>query len=74
MVKAVVKTGKKAGIYVGRVAVRTSGSFNLKIANATMQGISYRHCHILQRADGYSYEQRGTALPPSPLNGEGLRA
>ena len=66
MVKAIVTTGKKSGVYVGRVAVRTSGSFNLKTANATIQGISYRHCRLLQRADGYSYEQRGTALPPSP--------
>ena len=74
MVKAVVPTGKKSGVYVGRVAVRTSGSFNLKTANATIQGISYRHCRLLQHADGYSYEQKGTALPPSPLNGEGLRA
>ncbi|MBC8234817.1 hypothetical protein H8E77_35175, partial [bacterium] len=74
MVKAVVKTGKKAGIYIGRVAVRTSGSFNLKTTNATIQGISYRHCCLLQHVDGYSYEQKGTALPPSPLNGEGLRA
>jgi len=28
-----------------------------------IQGISYRHCRLLQRADGYSYEQGGTALP-----------
>jgi len=74
MVKAIVKTGKKAGVYVGRVAVRASGSFNIKVANNTIQGISYRHCRLLQRVDGYSYEQGGTALPPSPLNGEGLRA
>jgi hypothetical protein len=37
MVKAIVTTGKKSGVYVGRVAVRTSGSFNLKITNATIQ-------------------------------------
>ena len=74
MVKAVVPTGKKTGIYVGRVAVRASGSFNIKMVNNTIQGISYRHCRLLQRADGYSYEQGGTALPPSPLNGEGFRA
>jgi hypothetical protein len=68
MVKAIVLTGKKAGTYIGRVAVRTSGSFNLKTENATIQGISYRHCHLLQRVDGYSYEQEGTALPPYPLD------
>ena len=69
MVKAVVPTGKKTGAYIGRVAVRTSGSFNLKTENATIQGISYRHCRLLQRVDGYSYEQGGTSLPPYPLNG-----
>ena len=74
MVKAIVKTGKKAGVYVGRVAVRASGSFNIKVANNTIQGISYRYCRLLQRVDGYSYEQGGTALPPSPLNVEGFRA
>jgi len=30
MVKAVVAKGKKAGCYVGRVAVRSLGSFNIK--------------------------------------------
>jgi len=76
MVKADVPAGKKAGVYMGRVSIRTSGSFNLKTENATIQGISHRYCHLLQRADGYSYEQEqgGTALPPTPLNGEGFRA
>jgi len=76
MVQADVPTGKKAGVYLGRVAIRTSGSFNLKTANATIQDISHRYCHLLQRADGYSYEQEqgGTALPPTPSNGAGFRA
>ena len=73
MVKAIVQTGKKAGTYIGSVAIRTSGSFNLKTENATIQGISYRYCHLLQRNDGYNYKQGGTALPPVPLNGTGLR-
>ena len=30
MVKAVVPTGKKAGIHTGRVAVRKTGSFNIQ--------------------------------------------
>jgi hypothetical protein len=55
MVKAVVPAGKKAGVYVGRVSVRTSGSFNITTENGTVQGISYRHCRLLQRMDGYQY-------------------
>jgi 5-methylcytosine-specific restriction endonuclease McrA len=55
MVKAVVPTGKKAGVYIGRVAVRTSGSFNIKTEKGTVQGISYKYCRLLQRRDGYQY-------------------
>ena len=65
MVKAVVPTGKKAGTYVGCVAIRTSGSFNLKTENATIQGISYRYCQLIQHADGYNYqEEERRFLPP----------
>jgi hypothetical protein len=40
------------------VAVRMTGSFNVQpgvTGAATVQGISYRHCRLLQRADGYGY-------------------
>ena len=54
LVKATVPKGKKAGIHIGRVAVRASGSFNIQ--NATpVQGIAHKHCRLLQRADGYNY-------------------
>jgi len=56
IVRVVVPTGKKAGTYIGRVAIRTSGSFNITTENGTVQGISYRYCHLLQRADGYNYQ------------------
>jgi 5-methylcytosine-specific restriction endonuclease McrA len=56
IVKAIVPEGKKAGTYIGCVAVRTSGSFNIKTQNGTTQGISHRHCYLIQHADGYSYE------------------
>ena len=55
IVKAIVTKGKKIGIYIGRVAVRTSGSFNIKTKVSTVQGIGYRSCCLLHRADGYSY-------------------
>jgi hypothetical protein len=56
MVKAIVPAGKKQGIHVGRVAVRSSGYFNIA-ANATIQGISHRHCTVLHKADGFHYQQ-----------------
>lgn len=55
-----VPTGKKAGIHVGRVAIRVTGSFNIQTAAGCVQGISYRHCQALQRADGYGYSFNST--------------
>lgn len=50
-----VPTGKKAGNYVGRVAVRKSGSFNIQTLEGVIQGISWQHCTLLSRGDGYGY-------------------
>jgi 5-methylcytosine-specific restriction endonuclease McrA len=55
IVKSVVKQGKKIGTYIGRVAVRASGSFNIKTAQTTIQGISYKYCQPQHRSDGYAY-------------------
>ena len=63
LVRAVVPTGKKAATYVGRVAVRSSGRFDISTAAGTVQGIGYRHCRLLQRADGWGWSrQREGAL------------
>lgn len=66
MVMATVPTGKKAGIHVGRVAVRASGSFNIQKQGVVVQGISYKHCRIVQRGDGYGYSQLPHFLPTLP--------
>ena len=63
LVKSKVPTGKKAGTYVGRVAVRASGSFNIQTPLGVNQGIPARHCALLQRADGYAYSLRPRATP-----------
>ena len=57
LVKAVVPQGKYAGTHVGRVAIRTSGSFNITTAHG-MQRSGYRHCRLVQHADGYAYATR----------------
>ncbi len=63
IVRADVPTGKKAGIHVGRVAVRETGSFNIQTGSGVVQGISHRYCRILHRVDGYGYPQiDGSAL------------
>ncbi|MEM9955685.1 MAG: HNH endonuclease, partial [Chloroflexota bacterium] len=56
IVKAVVTKGKKIGTYVGRIAVRASGSFNIKTANEIVQGISHKYCQIVHQVDGYAYQ------------------
>ena len=58
LVCARVPQGKKKGIYVGRVAVRTSGYFNITTTTGTTQGIHVRHCQLLQKIDGYSYNSK----------------
>ncbi|MCM2428673.1 RNA-guided endonuclease IscB [Streptomyces sp. RKAG337] len=61
--RAVVPHGKKAGTYTGRIAVRNTGSFNIRTANGLVQGIGHKHFRLLQQADGYAYASR----PEGPL-------
>jgi len=60
MVSADVPKGKKLGLHIGRVAVRASGSFNIQTAAGVVQGISHKHCKLIQRADGYGYSTVAT--------------
>ncbi len=56
MVQAIVPgTSTKRGTYVGRIAIRSTGSCNIKTATGTIQGIHYRYCQSLHRGDGYAY-------------------
>jgi 5-methylcytosine-specific restriction endonuclease McrA len=55
IVKAIVPKGKKKGTYIGRVAVRTSGYFDIQTKCGVIQGISHKHCKIIQRNNGYAY-------------------
>ncbi len=64
IVRAVVtESSTKAGVYVGRIAIRARGYCNIKTASGTVQGIHYRDCRPLHRGDGYAY-QKGAAIPP----------
>jgi hypothetical protein len=42
---------KAAGVHLGRVAVRASGSFRV----GKLDGINARYCRVVQRLDGYDY-------------------
>jgi len=54
-VKAIVTKGKKVGTYVGRVAVRSTGSFNISTKISLVQGISHKYCTLIHGKDGYAY-------------------
>jgi 5-methylcytosine-specific restriction endonuclease McrA len=54
LVRANVPRGKHQGPHTGRVVVRTRGSFCV----GEKDGIGWRHCAIVQRADGYDYHTR----------------
>ncbi|MEV4378035.1 RNA-guided endonuclease IscB [Streptosporangium sp. NPDC049644] len=74
LVRATVPTGKKAGVHTGRVAVRSTGSFNITTRHGTVQGVGHRHARLLQRADGHGYTthpeaRHGAASPPPPEGG-----
>lgn len=66
IVRATVASGTKTGSYLGRVAVRASGFFNITTRMATIQGVAARYCTALQRADGYSYQQGARCFLPLP--------
>jgi 5-methylcytosine-specific restriction endonuclease McrA len=55
IVKAIVTSGKKIGSYIGRVAIRSTGSFNISTRTSLVQGISYKYCRIVHAKDGYNY-------------------
>ena len=61
LVYAHVPSGRKAGTHAGRVAVRATGSFDITTALGVVQGIGYRHCRLIQQADGYSYARGGAS-------------
>lgn len=55
IVKAVVTKGKKVGIYVGRIATRATGNFNISTKAGLIQGISHNFCKLIHSKDGYGY-------------------
>lgn len=58
LVRAVVPKGKNKGTYLGRVAIRKRGSFNIQTSSGLISDVRWKYCRLLQRNDGYSYERR----------------
>jgi 5-methylcytosine-specific restriction endonuclease McrA len=59
----VPSSSAKAGVSVGRIAIRASGSCNITTATGTVQGIHVRYCQPLHRGDGYAYTTGAALLP-----------
>jgi 5-methylcytosine-specific restriction endonuclease McrA len=80
IVRAEILKGKKAGVHVGRLAVRASGSFNVQTTDGVIQGINHKYFKILQRSDGYGFAVSASPVPafrpdriPPPPEGEGFQ-
>jgi len=63
MVKAIVPSGKYAGTHVGRVAVRSTGSFDIKTATGKVT-VSHKYCSLIHQGDGYQYTKGGRVSSP----------
>ena len=61
IVVANIPQGKYQGRFLGRVAVRSSGYFDIKdgTGKRICQGISWRYMRVLQRSSGWQYEKKG---------------
>ncbi|MHC0067204.1 RNA-guided endonuclease IscB [Nostoc sp. UIC 10890] len=55
IIKSVVTSGKKVGVYVGRVLCRATGSFDIATNKGRISGISHKYCSAIHKKDGYSY-------------------
>jgi len=66
LVKAVVPKGKKAGVYVGPVACRKTGSFDIKTKAGRVQGLNHKYFTLTQRANGYLYFTERVCAISSP--------
>lgn len=58
LVAANIPKGSRQGKYVGRVACRTSGKFNISTVNGCIQSVHHKYMHLIQLNDGYGYQHR----------------
>jgi hypothetical protein len=65
LVKATVPRGKFQGTHRGRLAVRARGSFVIQTSAKKVE-VNWKHCQLLMRNDGYTYEIKQAAIPPLP--------
>ncbi|MEM7174958.1 MAG: HNH endonuclease [Chlamydiota bacterium] len=74
-VKAIVPKGQNQGTYFGTLAVRSNGRFCLKTPNVKVDGISAKHCVLMQQSLGYTFSfKKSKPALPLPAKGRGIRA
>jgi hypothetical protein len=54
----VVPKGNKQETSLGRVALRETGSLNLKTSLATVEGINHKYCRLIQLGNGFGLSPR----------------
>jgi len=55
LVKSIVTKGKYVGSYIGRISVRKTGAFALKVKDTKYFDVGWKTCQLIQAVDGYSY-------------------
>ncbi|MCC5617546.1 HNH endonuclease [Nostoc sp. CHAB 5836] len=55
MARAILPTGKFAGVHVGRLTVRESGVFEMRTALGKVSPVRHKYCKSIHRSDGYMY-------------------
>jgi hypothetical protein len=48
-------SNKNAGMHVGRMSAKASGSFTIATGTKTITDVGSRYCQLVQQADGYGY-------------------
>jgi len=79
LVRAVVPPPRKtAGVHVGTISIRATGSCDITTNVRRVGSVSIRYCRKLQRVDGFRYARECLALPPrlkpevsAPSDGDG---
>lgn len=76
LVIADIPKGKYAGRWIGRVAVRASGYFDIKdgLGKRICQGISHKYMKVLQRGDGWQHEKIRVEKGGSGASSPGVNA
>ncbi len=69
IVKAIVPKGKHQGTWIGAVACRKTGYFDIKNKEGVKaaQGINHKYCKMLSRVDGYEYASEHVGVDGIPL-------